>query len=1041
MAAGLMGGMAGSDRQENTEPTRHSPKQSGDSAPYWGDLPTGEDGGVYNTVAGHGSAVDDHDQHHYMPPKSASSETSVIPGHIANYLRGGVYNTVTGHGSQEDQSRPYNQSGGIDDNTTTDTAIPATRGPIDNSMIAAPLPDIPEERQKTSRHATFADEPTNAPGLLAGTTVRDDVRLGKAASREGSYTDSAPNPDPVTSQREFPLTTAPAGSRNDQGDSASKSKYGAPAAAVAALGAGTAASGYAGKRKEESTPADQNQTYSRSPDLGNNSQVAGGVVTGKRRSPGQGSPMENTRSSVDNTRSREEESPKGEKRHSKILGIFLRNRDDNKEDTTKARRNSVNERYTAPAKEDVAAVNPNRLRKQSKSEAPMERKRLSSSAYGDTDERSGHGMEKAAAGAAAGAGAFGLVHHKKDSVSEKPQNTTSLTRPMTADSGGAGPARDVPHQVEGVSTPFERPREPPMLPQQANTQAAGAAGQPSTYSAPARGTSSDLSHGAESGPRNTTTSEPGKYNMLAAGAASGVAAAAAGASARHHMKTEDSGEYNTLDSSTTTDRGGVSSRDFGSYTTLGSSGAPDASTTRRDVVASNAGDYNLLKSSGTPPTSERAREGSSGVVTQDPGHYNMLAGGIPSGIKSDSGNSTSRSADRSGNVTQEPGHYNMLASGIPSGVKQESADRGDTKTNAETSDGEPEYNVLQSGTPSGVKYKPKSPRQSGHGSDPATQPDNQARQGQSSMLYPGTAAGTGQGQGPADITTRGQGLRDLPLPPQAAKSRGLNNDQPGHTFFAAPIPSHVRTSHPNPSQESVPGVTTYSHPEAAHNMSPEVMPDAYAAAAPGHTHGQNQSYGQSESQGQYDYPPTQEIAKGMSPAVMPAAYLASAPGHSHSHNQSQTQGYDQSQTQYDYPPTQQTAKGMSPAVMPAAYTESAPRTTTSQSQAQQDDMGSGSMYPQQQHATTSSTTDRGFNPAAPALAAATTSWAASGAGKQGSAGQAGVGSGTGVGASGSRQAQGGVRKVMHRCKHCGEEDDIGGDVERVVREMRGGWMD
>jgi hypothetical protein len=238
-------------------------------------------------------------------------------------------------------------------------------------------------------------------------------------------------------------------------------------------------------------------------------------------------------------------------------------------------------------------------------------------------------------------------------------------------------------------------------------------------------------------------------------------------------------------------------------------------------------------------------------VTQDPGHYNMLAGGIPSGIKSDSGNPTSRSADRSG-----------------------------TKTNTETSDGEPEYNVLQSGTPSGVKYKPKSPRE------------------YSSMLYPDAPPGTG----PADITTRAQDPKDLPLPPQAANTRGLNTEQSGHTFAAAPLPSHVRTSHPNPSQESVPGVTTYSHPEAARNMSPEVMPDAYAASAPGHTHGQAQSYSQGESQGTYDYPPTQQTAKGMSPAVMPAAYLASAPGHSHSHNQSEGQSSSQTQNQYDYPP-------------------------------------------------------------------------------------------------------------------------------------------
>jgi hypothetical protein len=713
--------------------------------------------------------------------------------------------------------------------------------------------------------------------------------------------------------------------------------------------------------------------------------------------------MENTRSSVDTRRSQEEEPPKGEKRHSKILGIFHRSRDDSKEDTTKARRNSVNERYTAPAREDVAVVNPNPLRKQSRSEAPIERKRLSSSANADTDERPGHGMEKAAAGAAAGAGVFGLAHHKKGSVSEKPQDTTSTARPLTAGLGGAGPARDVPHRVEGVSTPFERPREPPMIPQEANSTssgssygaesgpsgttanepgnysmlAAGATGQPSNYNAPATGTSSGVSQGPESGSRGTAANEPGKYNMLAAGAASGVAAAAAGATARHHMKTKESGDYNTLDASPETNRRGIASRDFG-----------DQSATRQDVVASDAGDYNLLKSSGTPPTAERARGGS------------MLAAGIPSGIKSDSGNPTSRSADRSG-----------------------------TKPNTETSDGEPEYNVLQSGTPSGVKYKPKSPRE------------------YSSMLYPDAPPGTG----PADITTRAQDPKDLPLPPQAANTRGLNTEQSGHTFAAAPLPSHVRTSHPNPSQESVPGVTTYSHPEAARNMSPEVMPDAYAASAPGHTHGQAQSYSQGESQGEsqgtYDYPPTQQTAKGMSPAVMPAAYLASAPGHSHSHNQSEGQSSSQTQNQYDYPPTQQTAKGMSPAVMPAAYTEAAPHPAASQSQSQgqgqEDSIGSG-LYPhpeqqqQQQDSTKSTTTDRGFNPAAPAVAAAATSWMASGAGKKSSAGQPGL-SGTGVGAgAGSRQSQGGVGAVMHRCKHCGEEDDIGGYVERVMEEMRRG---
>jgi hypothetical protein len=267
-----------------------------------------------------------------------------------------------------------------------------------------------------------------------------------------------------------------------------------------------------------------------------------------------------------------------------------------------------------------------------------------------------------------------------------------------------------------------------------------------------------------------------------------------------------------------------------------------------------------------------------------------------------------------------------------------------------------EYNVLPSGTVSGVKVKPKSHRHSGHAAETASPSDNHSPQ-------------TSRTADP-----RAQALKDLPAPSSTTRH------DPETTFpSGAPIPLHLRherAHHPNASQESVPGITSYAHPEPAEqHMSPEVMPDAYTAS----THS-------------------------------PREYQHQQPQNTQA--QSQSQGYAQEQ----YPTQQRTAMGMSPAVMPAAYTAAAagPRQLREDHQPQQQQQ-------QQQH------DDRRFNPA---LAAAATSWAAAEAGK-GSA----VGGERDLRERQGVTAGGGVGKRTARCQHCGGENDISGEVERFVREM------
>ncbi|KAK4120717.1 hypothetical protein N657DRAFT_692917 [Parathielavia appendiculata] len=826
VAAGATATNADSDSSSNSERTnKSSSRGQNGSAPYWGDLPKGTDGGVYNTVIGHGSPADDHDEHHKLPANSAARR-SVIAGRVADYPRGsGVYNRVVGHGSQDEESRRHSRRHSGDDNRNL-TDVGASGG---DSMFSAPLPDIPEERQKTAQQGTFADtQHTRAvSGFVPETAVGDDVRLLEVASKESGSIHAPRESQTTQHQRTFPLTATSTEDRHQPGESTSPSRYGA-IAGVSGIVAGTSAHEYsAGHGKRPGSPRAEGRRR------------AEGVATA---GPTHASPLTGMR----NDESREE-SPKGEKKH-KILGLFHRHKDDGNQVGERPRRKSVGD-HVDPARNNAARLSsPNRLRKLTKNDAATERRRSRSSSRADKHDQSSHGKENMTAGAAGAAVVLNRLHHKNNSINERHQEPGSPVRGQF--STGAGEAQ---HEFVEISTPFEHPREPPMPPHADTTSHdIGAAGQ------------------------------AGQYNVLASGTPSGV---------------KHTGEEKV------------------------STGAAASRSTGKHMVAREAGASNTPKSCGVTPADGKARRGSTGIITQEPGNYNTLSSGTPSGIK----------------------HYSVPSTTTSRTISESRRRSFSPNASTNPNDDSTEYNVLPSGTPSGVKIKPRSCSRSSQ---------------------------------PADLATH------------------ANNYQFGHGQQYNTLASGTASGVRNRDSE----IPTYDHhvePEMAHHMSPEVMPDAYTASV---RRSSSQAYNQSQSRGQsrgresrnvkdwteqdeyHQYPTSQQAAKGMSPEVMPGTYTASVPrsssqayGQSQSRGQSRgresgnVEGWTEQNEYHQYLNSQQSAKGMSPEVMPAAYTSSV-------------------------HA--------------PSQA---------GRREEGAAGQ-------------------GAGRVVHKCQHCGGENDISEYIERAVRE-------
>ncbi|KAK0710508.1 hypothetical protein B0T21DRAFT_250724, partial [Apiosordaria backusii] len=314
LGATAVGAGAATQKQGPLENTDTTPRQSHEQhsdPPYWGDLPKATSGGIYNTVTGHGSANDDHAQHHHLPQRGS-----------------GVYNSVSGHGSQDEENRRHSQA------TTAGDRNTMAGGPT-GALLAAPLADIPEGQQKkTFDSPAFETNRSNVAAAPVPERLAQNNAWLAAPGSAPTDREVDMSRQPVSSsptQRAFPLSSSPKNVRVDDTTSKSDNRNSA-LAGTAAFGAGAMAYGIADKHKqnkEEAQPApgETQVRHSRSTSEDHGNRAAGGSLLRKSRD-------DRRNSSVDKHRSRSR-SVNGEKK-SKVLGIFHRHKDEEalREDTS-----------------------------------------------------------------------------------------------------------------------------------------------------------------------------------------------------------------------------------------------------------------------------------------------------------------------------------------------------------------------------------------------------------------------------------------------------------------------------------------------------------------------------------------------------------------------------------------------------------------------------------------------------------------------------------------------------------------------------------
>ncbi|KAK4463577.1 hypothetical protein QBC42DRAFT_173297 [Cladorrhinum samala] len=808
----------GSDKSMTEHvPTRTGGQTDGGFPPYWGALPKAAGGGIYNTVVGHGSANDDHDQHHGL------------------HQRGGIHNSVAGHGSNdtESQRHSFSQSGQnftpVAGNAGPSSSSPAASG----GLLAAPLPKIAEGEQKKSFAPSAADYKTPGHGeaLLAAPAAR-------SAEPQVSSKTSIAQPKPEQPhQRAFPLAPSHAGREDERKRSSSQTRNPALAAA-AGLGAGAAAYGLADKHEKdklqaEPTRAAQQTRHSRSTSEDHGRQPPVGIFARRSR--------EERRSSSADKHNKNLHSE--EKRHSKIFGRFHRNKDEDPNEHTPAHEpagKSVD--YPMENMAGIAPASPktrNVLRKGSRNEGARGSREPS------TDrEHSRHRKEKVAA--AAGVGALGLHHHKKEenlkdasrrsSMSETGKPVADAAHPplgargannngnaaaapvrhaqvaaagagagLLAGVGGYGMAKrnDVPEHetIQEVSTPFEHPREPPLPPHAGESEFGHASGP----------TSTTMAHHAHNEPRAAFTALP-----TAASAGLKPAHAPASDASSRGVVTQQPGEYNQLPSGTAS---GVKQE----ATHSSGSGASKGLMAAGALGAASAMKHDNYR----PSESTTSQKGVSG-------DYRHLPSGTASGVKVEgAGHSPEHNVASHGRGTDG---YNHLHSGTASGVKPPTSSATNTAAAAarpanERTDSGP-YNKLPSGTPSGVKIKSKEQR-TRRTSEPAVN-----AQTYSSNMPPRQSLDASSAR------------KDLPLPPSSSSPTDANSPI-HHTILRAPETG--RAAYPETQDRSTMHATAYPNAAQAKNMSPEVMPESYRESVmPPHT--------------------SQPQEKNMSPEVMPESY-------------------------------------------------------------------------------------------------------------------------------------------------------------------------
>lgn len=679
---------------DNVESGAQPRAPGSNTPPYWGSLPKAAGGGIYNTVTGHGSPGDDHDQHHRLPARPTEPETSHVAGNAADYPQTGVHNSVIGHGSQDEESMRHAEH-------------PSGRA------FAAPLPGVPEHQSTSPKNDVLVND---SGADISSPKASSPPQVGTLTS--GAALSGAPVTNDSTAPRAFPLTDKENTDKTLTSErSDSHTKEALLVAGAAGAGTGVAASELADKHKhrhrndEDSTTANRgvSQDAAASKDKHSPPGAIAGVLPHRQKQEKE--PKES--SPVKKKKSREDSPPQaqGEKRHHKILGIFHRHKDDKDSDET-----------LAPEPQNDAV-----------------------------EPRSRHEKEKIAAGAAAGATGASVLrkHNKDDKESNKSPQSGSSPRGNDMYENYRRQQAAIGDEDNSITMPYDARMK-------SSTGAVDPVPVPSRDKHDGMEENYRRQQAAL-GKEDGSITKPYDAKMRSSvGAADPIAVPIAERHVRHTGSLPSPDTYSTgspahAPAATRQTENSQESQDNESSRAkpLLAAGAGAAAAgaymhSRREGSPKAKGEHE--QQSSTPFRS--TGQSQSGTASNESGSYNTLATGTPSGVKTDSSN-TAALETRDG-ATNEPGNYKVLASGTSSGVKTDSSALGSAAyKDRATSDSGPvqdktgrstgPYNVLPSGTPSGVKVQPSQRRRS---EDTYAQ-----RQGESNTQATGTKSGTDHGFG------------------------------------------------------------------------------------------------------------------------------------------------------------------------------------------------------------------------------------------------------------------------------------------------------
>ncbi|KAK3952317.1 hypothetical protein QBC32DRAFT_341682 [Pseudoneurospora amorphoporcata] len=904
-------------KSSNDDSTSHPSDTSG-AAPYWGDLPkASSQGGIYNTVTGHGSARDDHDEHHHLPQRSAqdSDDRLHITGLGTDVPSGGVYNTVAGHGSNDEESRRHlEDSNNNNNNLKVNIPEPGHGGGATinstDAVFDAPLAAVPEHRPLASDDfsqtpsngpdagtATGTDRKDLAPGSLPEPAAADDAKLlaesaARRKERAGSTDNtnvfdahahnSSQNSD-VKPQRAFPLTSKHATTADTavtKDDAASSSNQPplrhkeAFAAGAAGLGAGALAKKHADdglrdikednahKNLGEDTLAKEWDTVPENLDHPAHNYPSGADTVSHRRKSqelSEAGVIPISGSTLEKIKNKEEEKPLGED----TLDVW---------DTTPENLQKPASRHAAHA---AAAHHEHSLAKEP---SPAESRSSEDSPSG---EKKHHGL-------------LGIFHrHKDDKDAAANQNQRKSL---------SGPSANQPTQLDqkrraSDAAPSSHHRNPSDAQSSIPVPTVGAA----STNAPSHGISqaqrehapaSKIPVAADHSTHdklNSNTARAGMAGATLAGVAGGIGAAKY-ASAEDNKETIQP-EQNVSHANPEHPRHAHSAptQHAADFSATPSGVKPNENLARN--TAQEPG-YNVLMSgtpSGAQPMSTRGHFGKQAETTNEPGNYNKLASGTPSGVDT----TAPVIKDTEHKRPINPADHMIIASGLPSHKSEkqqgpttqqpsarrasEGVERNASAAAGRTDSEEGPYNKLASGTPSGVKISPHHSRRSSRSTagpaeltEPVTHADHQDKDG----IYRTLASGTATGVNVAAMHNNRDKAKDdvkdeihEQSPMNALSAKQAAAGQPAHAgqHPKAALPPAESQSHQS-------GHSTVVLPTSLHEHKSQVS-DLSASPIATTTNTQRRT------QDHYKPVLTAEAPQQfMSPEVMPDVYTTSVPG-------------------------------------------------------------------------------------------------------------------------------------------------------------------